>query len=215
MHAISSSPHDHPPCGAPVPQPAGMWGQVGRLGAQVWGRAAAIRPQCVPAHTRSLQAIRTLMHQVHVEVLRAGQFAMYSNSTEHYGHVYSGTTSPAGEKRSKLKSVTRRPWLLSSWWKDQWSMVVVTLFSFDLSSTKVSSSMERPSRSCRSTYRIYTKAAWCLSRNRSTKLLLTCVVRRAGAYRLYIHKKILWEGNSFGLRGWCIRQAHSCRKRLA
>jgi hypothetical protein len=37
-------------------------------------------------------------------------------------------------------------------------MVVVTLFSFDLSSTMGSSSAETPRRSCRSTYRIYMEA---------------------------------------------------------
>jgi hypothetical protein len=37
--------------------------------------------------------------------------------------------------------------------------VVVTLFSFDLSSTMGSSSTETPHRSCRSTYRVYTEAA--------------------------------------------------------
>ena len=37
-------------------------------------------------------------------------------------------------------------------------MVVVMLFSFDLSSSMGSSSTETPRRSCRSTYRIYTKA---------------------------------------------------------
>jgi hypothetical protein len=38
-------------------------------------------------------------------------------------------------------------------------MVVVTLFSFDLSSTMGSSCTETPHRSCRSTYTIYTGAA--------------------------------------------------------
>ncbi len=38
-------------------------------------------------------------------------------------------------------------------------MVVVTLFSFDLSSTMGSSCTETPHRSCRSTYRVYTEAA--------------------------------------------------------
>jgi hypothetical protein len=38
-------------------------------------------------------------------------------------------------------------------------MVVVVLFSFDLSSTMGSSYMETPRRSCKSTYRIYAKAA--------------------------------------------------------
>jgi hypothetical protein len=38
-------------------------------------------------------------------------------------------------------------------------VVVGMLFSFDLSSTMGSSCMETPCRSCRSTYRIYAKAA--------------------------------------------------------
>jgi hypothetical protein len=67
-------------------------------------------------------------------------------------------------------------------------MVVVMLFSFDLSSSMGSSSTETPHRSCRSTYRIYTKAV-TLEQESLYKTLADMWRGGQALTWLYIHKK--------------------------
>jgi hypothetical protein len=80
-------------------------------------------------------------------------------------------------------------------------MVVVVLFSFDLSSTMGSSCMETPRR------RIYAKAATL----KQESLCITLANMWQGGQELTaLHTQNSKDGNSFGLLGWCIRKVHLC-----
>ena len=131
---------------------------------------------------------------------------MYSNSTEHYGHVYSGTTSPSGEKRSKQKSMTRIhgcyphgerincQWLLSHFsvliFLQPWGQVVGRNLIEAVELLPGSTPKQRR-----------------LSRNRSAKLLPTCGEEGRRLPALHTQKKNLREGNSlWSLPGWCMRE---------